>query len=298
MYVVKNCNFKFDKSIAPEVTVPSGSTVKFITKDCFANQINSENYKTALSGDFNWDQMNPTTGPVAVEGAKPGDVLKVEIKNIELTGDEAVLMTGKGLGACADYFDKLETRVVKVSAGVVEFSPEIKIPIRPMIGVIGVAPNTEPINNGWPGEHGANMDCKEIIAGTSLYLPVLVDGAMLSIGDLHGVMGDGECCGTGAEMPGEVTVSIELIKDSKLPTPFLETDMHYITIFSAETADDAIKGAVLNGVEFLMNEYEMSRFDAITLISLAMDVRICQIVDPLITSRLEIPKKLIGKLAK
>ncbi|MCL2580387.1 MAG: acetamidase/formamidase family protein [Oscillospiraceae bacterium] len=298
MYTIDNSNFKFDKNIPPALTLPSGSTVKFITKDCFTNQITAENYEDALSGDFNWDQMNPTTGPLSIEGAKPGDVLRVEIQSIALTGEDAVLMTGKGLGACADHFDKLETRVVKVRGGVVEFSPEIQIPIRPMIGVIGVAPQGEPINNGWPGDHGANMDCKEIIEGTTLYLPVFVEGGLLSIGDLHGVMGDGECCGTGAEMPGEVVVKVDLLKDCKLPLPFLETGDRYIAIYSAKTADDAIQGAVRNGVDFLMANYSMSRFDAITLVSLAMDVRICQIVDPLVTSRLEIPKKLVAGFKK
>ena len=298
MLTVKSSHFKFDKNTLPEHTVSSGSTVKFITKDCFANQINMQNYKDALSGSFNWDRVNPTAGPLAIEGAKPGDILRVEILSVTVTGQEAVVMTGKGLGVCASSFDRLETRVLPVEDGFVRFSPEIKIPIRPMIGVIGVAPDSEPVNNGCPGGHGANMDCKEIVAGTTLYLPVLVEGGLLSIGDLHGVMGDGECCGTGAEMPGEVVVRVELLKDCKLPTPFLETQTHYMAIHSAKTAEDAMGGAVQNGVSFLMNNDSMTRFDAITLISLAMDLRICQIVDPLITARLEIPKKLLDGLKK
>jgi len=289
-------NYKFNKEIPPAVTVPSGSLLTFVTKDCFGGQITKENETTALAGaDFNWDVMNPTCGPVAVEGAKTGDVLKVEIWGIEVTGP-GVLATGKGFGVCCDYFDKLVARVVDIKNNNVDFMPGVKIPIRPMIGVIGTAPAGDPINNGWPGDHGGNMDCNMIGEGATVYLPVLVDGGLLSIGDVHAIQGDGEICGTGAECPAEVTVKVELLKNFDFPTPFVENDCFHMPVASKKTLDEAVSQVVINGVDFLMKEYAMTRFDAAAFCSLAADVKICQVVDPLMTARIEIPKKLLKRL--
>ncbi|MCL2616483.1 MAG: acetamidase/formamidase family protein, partial [Defluviitaleaceae bacterium] len=137
---------------------------------------------------------------------------------------------------------------------------------------------------------------KEIAEGAAVYLPVNVEGALLSLGDVHAVMADGECCGTGAEMPAEVLVKVDVLKNCAWPTPFIENDMYYMPMASALTADEAIDNAVHNGVDFLMGTYGMSRYDAVTFLSLAADVRICQVVDPLKTARLHIPKRLLWRL--
>jgi len=289
---IDSANYKFNKDIPPVASVPSGTHLTFASPDCFGGQITRENYENALDGEFDWDRVNPTAGPVAILGAEPGDVLRVEILDITPTGD-GVLMTGKGLGVCQDDFDKLETRVVEMRDNHVLFSDNIKIPMRPMIGVIGVAPAGEPVNNGFPGDHGGNLDCKKIGAGAVVYLPVYVDGGLLSLGDVHGLQADGEVGGTGAECPAEVQVKVELLKNCKRPTPFVENDTHYMPVASAQTMDEAISNVVKNGVDFLMQEFAMSRFDALTFCSLAADVRICQVVDPLMTARLEIPKQLL-----
>ena len=284
--------FSFNKDHPPELTVPSGSTVTFVVMDALSNKITKDNYKNALE-DFDWSKVNPTTGPLAVDGAKPGDVLRVEIQKIKLTGEDAVLMTGKGLGVCQKDFGELEANVVKVRNGFVEFSDKLKLPIRPMIGVIGTAPADEVLINGIPHDHGGNMDCKEIVEGAVVYLPVFVEGGLLAMGDIHALMGDGEVGGTGAEMPGEITVKVDVLKDFTLPTPLIENDTHYMVIFSAKTADDSNEGAVYSAVDLVSKKIPgISRFDALTLISLAADLRICQVVDPLITSRVEIPKTL------
>ena len=288
-----HANYTFSKDNAPVASVPSGSTVRFVSKDALSGQITKNNYKEAF-GDFDWNTVNPATGPLAVEGALPGDILRVEIQDITVTTEDGVLLTGKGLGVCTNYFDSLESRVVRVKDGFVEFSPSIKIPARPMVGVIGTAPAGEPINNGTPDSHGGNMDCKEVAIGAVVYLPVNVEGALLSMGDIHAVMADGEACGTGAEVSGEILVKVDVLKNCSYPTPFIESDTHYMPLASALTMDEAIDNAVLNGVDFLMDTYGMSRFDAITFISLAADIRICQVVDPLKTARLNIPKNLLN----
>ncbi|MCL2853702.1 MAG: acetamidase/formamidase family protein [Defluviitaleaceae bacterium] len=289
---ITNSNYSFSKENEPAATVPSGTTVKFSATDAFGGQITRQNAKDGLK-NFDWNRVNPAAGPLKVEGAQPGDVLKVEILDIQITGDTAVLMTGNALGVCKEFFDDNHIRVVDIADGCVVFSPEIKLPIRPMVGVIGVAPAAEAVNNGTPGEHGGNMDCKEITAGSTLYLPVNVEGALLSIGDAHAAMADGESSGTGAEAPADILVKVEVLKNCPWPTPLIENDTHYMPLASALTADEAIDNAVLKGVGFLMNTQGMTRFDAITLISLAADVRICQVVDPLKTARLNIQKSLL-----
>jgi len=290
---ISHANYTFSKDNTPVASVPSGSTVRFVSKDALSGQITKENYKEAF-GDFDWNTVNPATGPLAIEDAKPGDVLRVEILDITVTTEDGVLLTGKGLGVCTNFFDSLESRIVRVKDGFVEFSPSIKIPTRPLVGVIGTAPAGEAINNGTPGEHGGNMDCKEVAVGAAIYLPVNIDGALLSMGDIHAVMADGEACGTGAEVSGEILVKVDVLKGCTYPTPFIENSTHYMPLASALTADEAIDNAVLNGVDFLMRSYNMSRFDAITFISLTSDIRICQVVDPLKTARLNIPKSLLN----
>lgn len=295
---VEKTYYEFNKEIPASTTVASGAHVKFVTCDCFGGQITMENFETALASKvFNWDTTNPASGPVKVEGAKPGDVLRVEILSIKAVGP-CVIMTGKGIGANKEHFDSVVTRVLEIKDNHVVFSPDIRIPVEPMIGVIGTAPAGEPARNGWPGDHGGNMDCKLIKEGAAVYLPVAVEGGMLSLGDVHAVMGDGEVCGTGAECPAEVLVKVELLKGCKFPTPFIENGTHYAAVASQGTLDEAADRAVKNGVDFLMGEYGMSRYDAITFCSLAADVRICQIVDPLMTARLEIPKKYLAALKK
>ncbi|MCL2618561.1 MAG: acetamidase/formamidase family protein [Defluviitaleaceae bacterium] len=289
---IKQANYTFSKDNAPVASVPGGSVVKFESLDALGGQITRENAQDGFK-NFDWNAVNPATGPLFVEGAVPGDVLRVEIMDIRLTSDAGVLLTGSALGLCKEFFDDNIARVVDIKGGYVEFSPDIKIPVRPMIGVIGTAPAGEPVNNGTPGEHGGNMDCREIIAGAAVYLPVNVEGALLSMGDVHAAMADGESCGTGAETTAEITVKVDVLKDCVWPTPFVESAEHYMPLASAATADEAISRAVLHGVDFLMTTRGMSRYDAITFISLAADVRICQVVDPLITARVNIPKSLI-----
>ena len=285
--------FAMDRENKPALTVKSGEIVKFIANDALCGQVTSS--RTAME-ELDWDAVNPATGPLFVEGAMPGDLLKIEIQEIKI-GETGAMITGKGIGVCAGFFDRVLSRVMSIKNGSVHFSDEIKIPVKPMIGVIGVAPESGRVNCGTPGEHGGNMDCKEVREGSTLYLKVFVEGGLLALGDLHGAMGDGEVSGCGAEAPGEVTLKVSVIKGKKLPTPFISNEKFFMPISSAETIGQAIDSAALKGVDFLMNELNMTREEAVSFISLACDVRVCQIVDPLKTARLEIPKELLPGIA-
>jgi len=271
----------------PAAYAKSGDTVIFETLDCFGGTITNE---SQLFNSVGWDSINPATGPLYIEEAKSGDVLKIEILDITVA-PSGVIADAPGHGAMPDLVPNEATKIIPIVNGHAVFNEKIQFPIDPMIGVIGTAPlQGEDIPTGAPGFHGGNMDCKMITKGTTLYLPVNVDGALLSMGDLHAVMGDGEVIVCGLEICGEVTVRLTVLPDEELPLPFLVNEEKVITISSASTLDEAAQDATFNMQQFLMERIGMDFHEAGMLLSLLGDLRICQIVDPLMTARMEFPK--------
>ena len=276
------------KDNAPVAHAKSGDTVRFETLDCFGCQIKSEDQ---LLEKIDWSNINPATGPLFVEGAQPGDVLKVEILEIELD-NHGVMIDGPSHGVTGRAVKEETTKIYPVKDGIVHFNEKLSFPVNPMIGVIGTAPAGEGIDTGTPGPHGGNMDCTRIGTGATLYLPVNVDGALLAMGDLHARMGDGEVEVCGVEIAGAVTVKVTVLKDCGLPTPFLVDKEVAAAIYSAETLDDAAVGATMAMHSFLTKELGMNAHEAGMLLSVTGDLRICQIVDPEKTCRMEIPLKI------
>lgn len=276
----------------PVATVKPGETVLFHTLDCFSNTLVTEQ---DLFSAVPWERINPATGPLYIDGARTGDTLKVEILDIEVN-DSAVTAVVPGFGVLGDGLQGEVTRIVAVRDGMVHFSEKVAVPARPMIGVIGTAPaGNADVPTGTPGTHGGNMDCKEIVRGTTLYLPVNVDGALLALGDLHAIMGDGEVSVCGIEVAGRVTVRVDVVKNSRLPLPFLVNDTHAVTIFSAENLDDAVTGATAAMHDFVCGRLGIERVEALMLLSAAADLRICQVVDPLKTCRMELPLAIAAR---
>ncbi|MGG1659255.1 acetamidase/formamidase family protein [Brevibacillus sp. NRS-1366] len=270
----------------PVARIHSGNRVVFETCDCFSNQIQREDQ---LFSSVGWDLINPATGPLYVEDAEPGDILRVEIVDIQIA-DQGVMTVAPNLGVLGQFFSEEKTKVIPIRDGKVQFNEKLQFDVRPMIGVIGTAPATEEISTGTPGDHGGNMDCKRIVKGAVLYLPVNVPGALLSMGDLHAVMADGEIVICGLEIPGEVTVDIAVIKGTHLPLPMLSEGEHVMTIASAQTLDEAAKMATVHMHRFLVEKVGLPNEEAGMLLSLIGDLRICQVVDPLMTARMELPK--------
>ncbi|MGM0436927.1 MAG: acetamidase/formamidase family protein [Bacillota bacterium] len=271
------------------IEIDSGEQITIESYDCFKNELKSE--EDSLE-EFNWDYVNPATGPVYINDAKAGDILKIKIEDIEIA-DQSVMVLAPGEGLMGDRVKKPVTKIIKIENGMAVFSENIKVPVKPMIGVIGTAPAENEIPTGTPGNHGANMDCKRMTAGNTLYLPVNVEGGLLALGDLHSVMGDGEVAVSGAETAGKVKLKIEVIKNKKMPLPFLESDDKVITIASAKTLDQAVKDATNNMVDYLIEFYNFDFEEASMLLSLIGDARICQVVDPLKTARFELEKKYL-----
>ena len=270
---------------APVAYAKNGDIVRFETLDCFGCQIRREDQ---LLGGLDWNNINPATGPLFVEGAKAGDVLKVEILEIELD-DHGVMVDSPGEGVTGCAVTEETTKILPVRDGIVHFNEKLSFPVCPMIGVIGTAPAGEGIDTGTPGAHGGNMDCTRIGVGATLYLPVHVDGALLAMGDLHARMGDGEVEVCGVEIAGAVTVRVTVLPNCGLPTPFLINSEIAAAIHSAETVDEACIGATMAMHSFLMKELGMNEHEAGMLLSVTGDLRICQIVDPEKTCRMEIP---------
>ncbi|MFF1991777.1 acetamidase/formamidase family protein [Bacillus mycoides] len=276
----------------PCIEVEIGSRLVFETYDCFENQIDSED---VVFQELDWNRINPATGPVYIKGAEPGDILVVMIEKIKIAG-QGVLTTGANLGVMGDKLNENTVKIVPIHNGHVSFSNELQIPINPMIGVIGTAPKEESISCGTPHDHGGNMDCKEIKEGTALLLPVNVPGALLALGDLHAAMGDGEIGVSGVEVAGEVTVTVQIIKEKTWPIPMAIQKEKIMTIASEKLLDDAASRAVRNMVTFLHEELEMSKADATLLLSAAGNLKICQVVDPLKTARMELGREYVEKL--
>lgn len=266
----------------------SGETVRFETWDCFGGQITREDQH--LNG-IDWNNINPATGPLYVEGARPGDVLKIEILQIDLDG-HGVMTETPGEGPYGSSIRKESTKILPVSMGRITFNDRLSFPIRPMIGVIGTAPVGEAIPTGTPGRHGGNMDCNRICAGSVLYLPVEVPGGLLAMGDLHAAMGDGEVCICGVEISGAVTVRVTVLRDCVLPTPFLVTPERFMNICAADAMDAAAQGAVERMRAFLIEQVGMEAHDAGMALSAVCDLRVCQMVDPMITCRMEVPRDI------
>jgi len=272
----------------PVLRATSGSRVIFETCDAFSDQIKSEN--DTFDG-LDWNRINPATGPLYIEGADVGDVLSVTIEKIDIA-DVGVAVCGKGMGALGHMFDKAHIKIMPIVDEKVIFSDKISFPVNKMIGVIGVAPAEGAISCGAPCAHGGNLDCKKITEGATLLLPVNAPGALLAMGDLHAAMGDGEIGVSGLEVAGRVTVTVDVLKGVNLPTPMLRNDSHVMTLASHEDLDVAVVMATENMAKYLVAQ-GMTLADATMLISLAGNVRICQVVDPKMTARVEILLDLV-----
>src|SRR3954447_6408396 len=213
----------WDNSIAPVLEVEPGETVELAVTDASGGQLDRDSGVHDVAA-LDFTRVNPVTGPVFVKGARPGDVLEVEILSLRPRdwGWTAII---PGFGLLADEFPDpwLQISSVDAASGTVAFLDDVELPFEPFPGTIGVAPAE-------PGEHsivppsrwGGNMDIKHLRVGTRLLVPVGVEGALFSVGDTHAAMGDGEVCGTAVEAAMELTLRLSLRRDVRLEAPALE----------------------------------------------------------------------------
>lgn len=282
--------FEMNQKNEPVLTVDSGTKVIFETLDCFSGKVRS---KEDTVSNIDFSIVNPATGPLFVRGAEVGDTLKVKINKIQIE-DQGAVLTAPGLGLLADGIEQEETVIAKVTENTTHFKG-YKIPLRKMIGVIGTAPAGEPVNTGTPHDHGGNLDTTLVKEGSTIYLPVNVEGALLAMGDMHASMGEGEIMGSGLEVAGEIEVEVEVLKDANIPLPFIETDELYVTIGSRETMEEASQLALNNMVQFLQTKTDLTYNQAGMFLSIAGDLKVSQAVNPNKTMRVEVRKDIIDQ---
>ena len=214
-------------------------------------------------------ESNPASGPIAVRGARPGDALVVEIVAIE-----------PALGQCVTYLwpydytvaalgseHRHDTRICRIDAGRIAWDARRSIPYEPMIGVIGVAPLLGVPTTEEAGDHGGNLDLREIGPGATLLLPVQVDDGLLVLGDCHAAQGDGELSAAALEMPARVTLRIDIRRDARLPGPRIEREDEIAAVAVAPSLEDAVATAYARLAHWLESEWDIDRWQAYSLLT-------------------------------
>lgn len=240
-------------------------------------------------------KVNPVTGPIWVEGAEPGDTVVFVIEKIDVPQDWGYVLLVPGFGLLAERVANPVTKIVPLKDGRVVFNG-LSLPLRPCIGTIGVSPRRRRLATLIPHDHGGNLDTADITTGSKVYLPVHVRGAGLALGDPKAVMGDGEVCGTGVGVPINVFAHIQLLKAKAWPRPIVETRSEWQAVASAETLEAACALATLDFINILRAVTRMSWNEAYMFLSLAGNLRISQVVDPLMTVRMCVTKEQLPSI--
>ena len=279
----------FDATLEPVLTIESGDRVTVKTVSGGVANLPGDGYHVPPELHrihAKVERRMPghiLTGPIAVRGAKPGDVLEVRILDIQLRQDWGYTYVRPLAGALPNDFPAFEQMIVRLdkerNVGRLPWGTEL--PLRPFFGVMGVAPPPAwgMISTIQPRAHGGNLDNKELIPGATLYLPVHVEGGRLSVGDGHGVQGDGEVCTTAIETALEGTLEIILRTDLDLKYPHAETPTHIVTMGMDPDLDDAAQAALRRMIDYVTARSTLSRQQAFMLMSLAADVRVTQLVN-------------------
>jgi acetamidase/formamidase len=278
-------HYKWSKSHKPAISISDGDTVTFEINDVASWQL-TEDSKSEDLGRLDASKLYPLAGPVFVEGAKPGDALVVETVGVEIAdfGWSAII---PDLGLLEEFKKPYLYKWTLKNKRFAAFENGIKIPIRPFCGVLGVAPPEEgQFEVMPPGKHGGNLDIRHLTAGSRIKIPVWVDGALFSVGDVHAAMGDGEVCVCAIECAGEATLRFTLERGSSLRWPqyLAEGDAkpkkgYYATTGIAPDLMVATKESVRNMLDYLTQNYGLTREEAYVLCSVAADVRVHEVVD-------------------
>jgi acetamidase/formamidase len=279
----------WDPAIPAIETVPSGGEVDFDLLDASGGQLTGTSTLTDLA-NLDFARVDQVNGPIAVAGAEPGDTLQVDLLDFQ-PADWGWTASIPGFGLLADDFPDPAIRISRVPAvgERVEFLPGIRLPVAPFCGEVGVAPRTGPLSTIPPDVHGGNMDTRHLTAGATLFLPVFHAGARLSMGDGHAAQGDGEVCGTAIETPMRALVRLTVRKDLSLTAPEFITapgapaeapvGRRYATDGVGPDLMVAARDAVRRMIDWLGREHGLAPFDAYMLCSVAIDLRISEIVD-------------------
>ena len=305
----ENVHSRWKAKIEPILTIEPGDTVKMVCRDGFDGQVDPsvgpEDLDTGLYSTIDFRRIAPVTGPIAVRGSELGDTLEVCIRNLTPFGTGTLVIFPSWVGAdilLANHRSDFPKGWIRrfdmdkaAREGSIEFHPNVRIPLRPMLGMVATAPAEGDFPTGPPRNFGGNMDVKDIAAGSTVYLPVYQPGALFSAGDGHAVQGDGEVCATSIETPLRATLEFRLHKARTIPGPQVETEDEFMTIAFSNTLEEASQKAISYMVEYLAQRRGLNRYEAYALLSLAGDLRVNQIVNyPHFGVRMAVSKSLFN----
>ena len=295
----RNCDYTihghhhhgWDRSIPPAQTVAPGSRLHFQCLDSSGGQFTADSTSADVA-KLDFGKINPVTGPVHVDGAEPGDILKVQIEAFHPSGFGWTANI-PGFGLLADQFEAPHLRTWSYDRDTLApalFSDIAQVPLKPFAGTIGLAPAEPGLHSVVPPRRmGGNLDIRDLAAGTTLYLPVEVAGALFSIGDTHAAQGDGEVCGTAIESPMDVEVTLDLIKQERLAFPrfttpgpvtrHVDAKGYEVTTGIGPDLMSGARDAVSGMIDLLGATHGIAAEDAYLLCSVAGDLRISEIVD-------------------
>lgn len=295
-----------DPKAKPVHAVASGDTVILDTWAMWDNAGGASldlAHAMALRERFRAEGRGPhsLTGPIAVEPARPGDVLKVEIESLEVAdhGINLIFSGGRSRGLLNDIFPDAELRHFQLDRRTMttRFGKGVTIPLRPFLGIMGVLPPPDEAarNSAIPGNFGGNIDCADLVAGSVLYLPVFVEGAGFYAGDAHAAQGSGEVVQTALETAMTAAkLRLSVLKGRSILRPWAETREHFITMGLDEDLREAARQAVLDMIELLVATKDMTRSDAYALCSLQADLLVTQLVNGVSGIHARMPKSIFG----
>jgi acetamidase/formamidase len=297
----------WDNANPPALTVAPGDTVELETVDSSGAQLSPTSTLADLTV-LDFGKVNPVTGPVYVDGAEPGDALKVTIRSFQPSG-WGWTANIPGFGLLADQFTEPALHLWKydpTDMGPAAYGPGGRVPLKPFAGTIGLAPAEPGLHSIVPPRAcGGNMDVRDLAAGTELYLPVQVKGALFSVGDTHAAQGDGEVCGTAIESPMTVALTFDLVKGANLRFPrfttpgpvsrHLDERGYEVTTGIGPDLMQATRDAVSGMIDLLGRRFGMEPVEAYMLCSVCADLRISEIVDvPNWVVSLYFPRVVLG----
>ncbi len=275
-----------DPKLTAAITIVSGEELVVETWDAYMGVWGADEQPTV---------MGPATGPIAVEGASPGDALKVEILAIR-PGSSAMHDVRAGRGFLGDEFVERHPTVMPIRDGHLEFPGGLRIPVNPSVGLIATTPNAVQQTASDSGPYGGDIDMKELTAGSIIWLPVFVPGGLLVLGDCHAVVGDGAVGGTGAECAAEITLRVTVEKGTRIERPRALTPNYFVTVSYGEEVGEAMRQAVRDMVQFLSREKGMEPYAAYSLLSLAGDIRVSRTFRPISPVKMMLSRQLLEQI--
>lgn len=285
------CHYGWNNANAPAIKIAPGETVAFNPPDSSGGQITATSTLSDL-GKLDFSKVNPVAGPIYIDGAEPGDAIKVTLLEFGPSG-WGWTANIPGFGLLTDQFKDPALHIWKydaVSLAPALYGPGGRVPLKPFCGTIGLAPAEPGLHSVVPPRRmGGNLDIRDIAAGTELYLPVEVKGGLFSVGDTHAAQGDGEVCGTAIESPCTIAAKFELVKGANLPFPrfttpgpvtrHLDVKGYEVTTGVGPDLMEGARAAVSGMIDLLAQRHNMNAIDAYLLCSVCGDLRISEIVD-------------------